>query len=367
MTADREVFMKDILLVNMFSKNESSYTDYYIEELEKAGLTYESIYFERYDMDAEAGENELLFKEYCPTGGSKVKKLGIMSRYARFVRNTIQKGNYKGIMVFTTVPAIMISDLLIGRYAKRYLFDIRDYTHENIGLYYQIEEMLIRNAFATVISSRGFLKWLPAGDYVVTHNVARTDPSDYPAKALNTDNCRIGYVGSIRYYEPNIQLLNQFRNRDRYHLDYYGTFAKGCDLEAYCRANDIQNVSFFGRYNNDDKKEIYRNIDVINSVYGIQSLETSTLMPHRLYDAAIYKCPIIVSKNSYLAEVVEKYGLGFAADEETESIPELLDDYLETYDADTFAGNCERFLNDVAEDMQRQKDVIRVFIKKMQQ
>lgn len=359
--------MKDILLVNMFSRNESSYTDYYIDELEKSGLTYESIYFERYDMGAEAGENELLFKEYCPTGGSKVKKIGIMYRYARFVREIIRKGNYKGIMVFTTVPAVMIHDLLIGRYAKRYLFDIRDYTHENIRPYFRIEEKLIHSAFATVISSRGFLKWLPTGNYVVTHNVARTDPAAYAAKPLDTQNIRIGYVGSIRYYEPNVQLLNQFRNNDRFRLDYYGTFAKGCDLESYCRENDIHNASFFGRYENDDKKEIYRNIDIINSVYGVQSLETSTLMPHRLYDAAIYKCPIIVSRNSYLAEVVEKYDLGFAADEETESIPELLDAYLKTYDAERFAENCGRFLNDVAEDMKQQKDVIRTFIKKMKQ
>ena len=144
--------MKDILLINMFSKNESSYTDYYIEEIKKEGLSYDSVYFERYKMDAEAEENELLFKEYCPTGGNKFKKIGTMLRYASFIRSIVKKHQYKKIIVFTTVPAIMLYDLLTGQYRKKYILDIRDYTHENNKAYFSLEKKLIDCAFAAVIS-----------------------------------------------------------------------------------------------------------------------------------------------------------------------------------------------------------------------
>lgn len=355
--------MKDILLVNMFSKNESSYTDYYIEELEKAGVSYESIYFERYDMNAEAEEGEILFKEYCPTGGSKFKKIGIMLRYAYLVRKLIRERQYKGIMVFTTVPAVMIQDLLTGRYTGKYLFDIRDYTHENIKAYKDIEDKLISHSFATIISSRGFLRFLPENrKYYVTHNVAMVDPDEYDARTIDPQNVHVGYVGSIRYYDENKAMISQFAGKPNYHMDYYGTLTQGYDLPGFCKEINADNVTFFGRYDNNDKKKIYRSIDVIHSAYGTQGLETTTLIPHRLYDAALYKCPIIVSKGTYLAEVVEKYQMGFAVDVFNDSVSEMLDAYLETYDPAEFTRHCNDFLNDVYKDMEIQKNVIRSFI-----
>lgn len=360
--------MKDVLLVNMFSKNESSYTEYYIDELRKAGLSYESIYFERYNMDAEAGDNELLFKEYCPTGGNKLKKVGTMGRFASFVRKTIKEGQYRGIMVFTTVPAIMIQDLLSSKFNKRYIFDIRDYTHESNPVYFRMVRNLIRQSFATVISSRGFLRFLPENErYYVTHNIAMENPENYQAKAIDPLNIRIGFVGSIRYFDENSKLIRQFSNQENCQLDYYGTFSQGCDLPSVCEQEKITNVHFHGRFNNSEKKTIYQNIDIINSIYGVKGLETTTAVPNRLYDAAIYKCPIIVSKNTYLADLVEQYGLGFAVDVHNENVLERLNSYLSEFDKDVFAENCSRFLKDVYSDMAEQKRMINVFIEKMKQ
>ncbi len=358
--------MKDILLVNMFSKNESSYTEYYLNELRDSGLSYESVYFERYNMDAEVGDNEILFKEYCPTGGSKLKKIGTMLRYASFVRKTIKEGSYKGLIVFTTVPAVMIQDILTRKFRQKYILDIRDYTHESNRAYFKMVKNLIDCAFGTVISSRGFLRFLPENrKYYVTHNIAMENPDNYCAKEIDPENIRIGFVGSIRYFDENSKLISQFKDEEGCSLEYYGTFSQGCDLRAYCEKENVDNVHFHGRFNNSEKKNIYQNIDIINSIYGVKGLETTTAVPNRLYDAAIYKCPIIVSENTYLAEIVEKYGLGFAVDVHSENVADRLREYLKTFDSEAFADSCAQFLDDVNNDMSEQKQMIRAFVRKM--
>ena len=81
-----------------------------------------------------------------------------------------------------------------------------------------------------------------------------------------------------------------------------------CDLEGYCKRNNIKNVVFKGEFKNEDKPEIYREIDFINAIYGNKSLEVTTALPNRLYDGILFKKPIIASKGTYLGEVIKKYG-----------------------------------------------------------
>ena len=41
-------------------------------------------------------------------------------------------------------------------------------------------------------------------------------------------------------------------------------------------------------------------------------MEVQSALPNRLYDALIFKKPIITTEGTYLTEVVEKYGIGFS-------------------------------------------------------
>lgn len=346
----------------MFPKQESSFAEYYINAIKKFRLPYDIVYFERYDINRQAEDNEVLFSRYCPTGGSKLKKIGIMIDYMRFINRVAKSDKYYKVIVLTTVPAVMLYETLIKNYKERYILDIRDYTHESNKLYFSMVERLIKSSFMTVLSSKGFLKFLPKSDkYTFTHNI----PVNYSTKdrVIDMNNAiKIGFVGSVRYYEENVVLINQFANNIKYELHYYGNFTSGCDLEKYCRSSGITNVYFHGAFNNDDKPEIYKNIDFINSIYGIKGLETTTAIPNRLYDSAIYRCPIIVSKNTYLAEVVEQYNMGFAVDINKDNVKDILDRYISNYDKETFTKGCDDLLSIVNEDMHNLKEKIENFM-----
>lgn len=354
--------MKDCLIISFFSKNETGFGSYYIEALESNAVSYDVLYFERYQMDRCPGENEIAFKHYCPTGGSRLKKLRTMLGYARFLRKIIRKGRYRALIVLTTMPAVMASDLLLKQYRGRFILDIRDYTHEDIGLYTHIERRLINAAYTTVISSRGFEEFLPKQRYVYTHNIAKVYTTRSTSNIGNKRIYKIGFVGSIRYFKENCALIRQLSGNERYHLVYHGTHTQGCDLERYCKEHGFENVQFGGSFDNSEKDKLYNGIDIINSIYGTEGKETTTAVPNRFYDAAIYRCPIIVSKGTYLQELVQEYNLGIAVDIHRDDVGALLDDYIRTFDKVRFEEGCDRLLEDVERDMSGYRSMLSSFV-----
>ena len=175
----------------------------------------------------------------------------------------------------------------------------------------------------------------------------------------------IGFVGGLRYFDINKKIINSFANSKDFNLLYVGKKHPGCDLEEYCGDRDIKNVKFLPTYDNKEKPQIYKNIDIINSVYGNDTPEVCTALPNKLYDAMLYKKPIMVSKGTYLQEVVEEYGLGLAVDLDVDDIKNILADYLRCFDKDKFVGGCECFLRIVWEEKRMALSCLDEFVKEM--
>ena len=345
--------LKKCLVINMFSKRESSYSLHYTRILESRGVPYDVVYFERYGYSYQPAENERIISRDCPTGGNKIKKLKPMLEYAAFIRSLLKRNEYGSAILLTTVPAVLAADILLKKYRDNFILDIRDYTHENNGLYYWIVNKLTDAAASVVLSSEGFKSFLPESEkYVVTHNIAVdyavTDRSPLERK----EHYNIGFVGSIRYFEENSALIWQLRDQAKYSLHYFGTHAVDCDLEAFCRDEGIGSVTFHGRFENEQKAEIYKQIDFINSIYPSHGLETTTAVPNRFYDAAIYRCPIIVTRGTFLEKMVEKFHLGFAVDMSKDSIVDALEAYIQSFDRKAFIENCDAMLDMVRQDIE---------------
>ena len=92
---------------------------------------------------------------------------------------------------------------------------------------------------------------------------------------------------------------------------------------------------------------IYKNIDIINSLYGSADLAVSTLMPNRFYDALIYKKPLMVSPNTYPAKIVQKNNLGFVYDYLKEDYADQLRDYINSFDEKNFCSSADRLLREI--------------------
>lgn len=174
----------------------------------------------------------------------------------------------------------------------------------------------------------------------------------------------IGFVGGLRYVEINRNIVDSLANSSEYALLYVGKKHPGFDLETYCELNGILNVRFLSAYRNEEKENIYKYIQIINCVYGNKSPEVRTALPNKLYDAALYKKPIIVSKGTYLHRLVAEYDLGLAIDLANEIKTEL-DKYLCCFDKDVFLKGCERFLQVVSEEKRLALGYIDEFVSTM--
>jgi len=173
-----------------------------------------------------------------------------------------------------------------------------------------------------VVTSNGFLPHLPAGkNYFLCENL----PSVNIVKNINSSNkaklagseLNFGFVGALRYEEQMLMLIKyclETKNR----ATFFGgpTTAINSLLEKCTQrgiaVNDL--VKFEGDFTHADLCGIYSNIDFVYSVYDSSQPNVKLALPNKLYEAFLFETPIIVSKKTYLAEIVESEKIGFSVD-----------------------------------------------------
>lgn len=326
------------------------YIKNYEEYLRKNGNEYDIILWDRSGDGDSHVPNSFVFEGRV--GKSRVGKIIPFLRWRRFAMRVMKEKKYDRVIVLTTLPAVLLADRLCRDFRGRYWLDIRDFTYENIPPYRSAVERLVRNADVTSISSAAFSTFLPSGEpTVLAHNITNTQ-AECPACALDKDKAcfSIGFVGGIRYEKQNKQLLRQLANDPKYRLYYIGKKHPGCDLEAFCREEHIENVVFRSAYENSEKPQIYESLDLINCVYGCDRKVETLALPNKLYDCVLFKKPMLVSKHTYLSNIVEEYRLGLSVDAGSDNIARLLDEYLAAFDKNAFEDGCRRFIKKVKEE-----------------
>lgn len=331
-----------------------SYDEYintpYIKNYEKAladaGNEYDIILWNRRGRQETEIPNSFSFT--CKTGRSKLSKILPFLQWRRFALDIIAKGSYDRLIILTTIPGVLIADKLKKQFKGRYWLDIRDFTYENILLYKKIVAGLCKDAAVVSISSEPFRSFIPEDTApVLSHNITNADAESAECTLdKNREHYTFGFVGGIRYPEQNKKILSGFAG-SRYNLKYVGKVHTSCDLEPFCRENGIDNVEFEPAYDNSQKPEIYSSIDIINSIYGAETPVERLALPNKLYDCILYKKPIVVSKRTWLAEIVEKYNLGFSVELGSDDAVRMMDKYIENFDKDKFEHGCRSLLEKV--------------------
>lgn len=338
------------------------YMNRYMKFFDENNIDYDIICWQREETKSEARSNE--FNYYEPAQHDAFGKIMAYVRYAKFVKEIIRKNKYDKVVVLTTVMAVSICRFLAKEYKGRYLFDIRDYTFERFLPYKKVVDSLIKKSALTTISSKGFMDFLePCENIVINHNMNFSDAQDTPSPLKNKQVINVGFVGQVRYFEENAELIKQLKNTFKYQLWYIGKPTADCDLEGYCAQNQITNVSFIGKYSNEQKPELYKSIDMVNSIYGDDSLEVTTALPNRLYEACLFKKPIISSKKTFLGEVIHQYKLGVIVDVEHDDVMAILDEYIDNFNEDEFLKGCNQFIADVRRDDEILYERLHQFIK----
>lgn len=347
------------LIIGFFTKSNMPYIGLYEQILQEKKLPYDVICLDRFNDDGPKKE-ENVYTFYSVMGTDKKKKIIPYLYFRHFVLSILRKNRYDKIIVLTTVPAVLFKNYLLKKYPGKFIFDYRDYSFEKIGFYKKWVNQIASKSYATFLSSKGFYQFVNSINNVyIVHNISNSEfkiEHSRPFKKI----INIGFVGLVRYFDINTKLIDAFSNDEHFSLSYHGIVYDDCDLETYCKGKKVNNVTMYGAYNNADKPKIYQSINLINSIYSLQSPEVSRAIPNRLYDAALYKIPLIVADGCYLAEVVRKYHLGVVVDtkDSGDIWKKKIEDYVASFDSHKFDQACNKFLQDVEEDQ-------RIFRKKV--
>jgi glycosyltransferase involved in cell wall biosynthesis len=354
-----------VLIVAFHSRSMTPYSELYENVIKNNNDIYDIIFWDRFSNNKlERKGNEFIIHKICSLGGNKFKKIVPMFYFRKTVNQIIKNGNYDRIIILNTLPAVLLSNVLISNYKGKYILDIRDYTYEKYKFYKKRVDNLVKNSFITTVSSFGFFRFLENNKKIyLNHNISNWNIFGFSDKELSEKpKIKIGFVGVVRYMKENMNLMRQMKNNEKYEFIYIGNTYPECNLEKTCKNENIENVTFKGEFNNKDKPEIYKEIDIINALYGNESLEVQTALPNKLYDAIIFKKPMIVSKGTYLAELVEKYKIGITVDFK-ENFYEVIEKYIAEFHSHEFNKNANMLLYKVICDQRKIKEKVKCFIK----
>jgi len=332
-----------ILASNLYM---APYVRYYTEILEKCGVPYDIIAWNRFGV-AEAGVQALNLTSSLHK--SIFGKIIDYVRYKRFVKSKLVEGNYDKVVVFTIVNALMLFPFLKARYRNNYVFDIRDYS---VALKYFRARLsaAIQDAALVVISSAGFKRWLPKDNtYVIRHNTNVFRPLDTLVKIKGQTKYKILTIGAIGYYDANRALIEHLADSPMFELEFVGSGYAEQMLKDFVASRGIKNVSFLGRYAKEDEPKYLQGAALI-SILMDDSINSITCMSNRFYLSVVYGIPMIVNSNSEQGTCAEKYNLGIVIDKKSDIKKQIIR-YLRMFDNEIFDIGRKAYLEIVQNDL----------------
>lgn len=258
--------------------------------------------------------------------------------YTNAIKKILKKENYDIVIVLTGVIAAFLGLWLKRNYPGRYIVDIRDYSHENIYPYFFMEKKAIENSLMNVISSQRFTSFLPKAKYYVCHNTNADNSREMYSFQRVGEPVRIGYVGSLFYADQCKKLMRLVSKDSRFRFDFYGTSDQESILKEAANELQTDRIAFHGAYEPKQKGEIIQKVDILFNAYGNGCPLLDCALSNKLYDALIYRKPILTSPDTYMAEMAGP--LAFPIDLSDETVLDKLYNWYQMIDgreADTYA------------------------------
>jgi hypothetical protein len=361
--------MKRICFVSLDNINRVPYLFKYIEEISGE---YDIVYWNRNLSEENCGAaNNFNFKFQMPTGTSlksQLKKLIGYLKFRKFATKILEENDYSGVVLLTGNLSVLLGGVLLRKYRKRYIVDIRDYWMENFKLFYMLEKKMIYNSSQTVISSAAYKRFLPEYDYVLCHNSQMLNMDiikSFRTKDKGLKDSKspivISCIGGVKNVEYDKKVLNFFANDNRFIIRYIGRGYGG--LKKYCIENKIKNVIIQDEFPMDQTLEFYKSTDIILNMYGNNTPKLDFALSNKLYFAAQLGMPILVCNSTYMAEISTNYGFGIAIDIKDNTDKDKIDNYYRNINWQDFYQKCDRFINKFNTDNENFKKQIREFEK----
>jgi glycosyltransferase involved in cell wall biosynthesis len=278
------------------------------------------------------------------------------------LKKIVKKYDSNNTIFYSFGFALTLSLKLNG--CKLYIYEIADilYGYEkfnNIRWTLKIiDKFLIKKSQLTVLTSAGFANFLFRnnwpGNIMIQANRLNNVFLNKPRqthKSIDISKMTFSYVGAFRY--PNTvfrfaRIIGEKYPQHEFH--FYGDSQLTTEVIKISKTYD--NVKYFGAFKNpDDLISIYQEINILVACYDIHSLNERIAEPNKLYESLYFQKPIIVSKNTFLADRVNKLGCGFAIDaSKDENIFSFIDS-LSTEKLDEIKSNISKIsINEIIDD-----------------
>lgn len=288
---------------------------------ERADVQYDVIYLDRHPVLME--ENDLRHIPIPWVGRDDhhfLSKVLTALCYPGRAKRMLESGCYDFIFVLTTMPGVLLSWYLTKKYARRFILDIRDYTLEHVKAYAWAEQRLVKASALNVVSSPDYAAFLPGAEYVLCHNLNLPTGMAQPASFATTGNARIriSYVGNIQYAAYCIKMIRLVAADDRFEFYFHGAEGGAMEVTNFAAGMNCPRIRMCGRFEPDEKKDIFMQSSLIFNCYGSEQRTVRYAISNKLYDAALYRRPLLVSPNTTMARLSEGFSYAFDFDKEND-------------------------------------------------
>lgn len=266
-------------------------------------------------------------------------------KFFNFVKNHINNNNYAKVVIFGIETLYFMRRFLIKNKLK-YIVDIRD--DHKLRRFFRINKYLNHSEFI-VVSSKKYQNLYKADvNTYINHNIGNFDINDHEQKAptASSKKIKINYIGSPRDLNINKIIIDKLSNNGEIILGYIGYGNLESTLVSHVEKNEINNVIFKGVYSRKDEPVLYNNSTLINVLRFPDSKNNIYALPNRLYLAAFYSKPLLALKGTYLADIIDEYGLGLVI-KDFDNIDEKIKKYLSEFSQDKFNKRTKFFLSKV--------------------
>lgn len=273
--------------------------------------------------------------------GWKNKTIEII-KYGRYLRKKIKEISPDFLIVHYQTTAILIYDLLKGKYRNRFILDYRDITYEKKKLFRKAVACIINYSACTFISSEGFRKFLPeSGKIHISHNAdlnLKYDTLSLKEKLFHKNYpLRIAFWGKIREDKTNLSFIDAVSKSSDFELHYYGKMCE--DMRRIIEESD--NVFYHGPYTAADRIEFAQNTDLLLNAFDEDDKNMPYAISNKFYDGLFFFIPQICTHNSIMGEKCDQFGIGTKVNIEDPGFLEKVLYYYRNLDAEVFIQNCE--------------------------
>lgn len=290
----------------------------YFEYLKENRIPYDIIYLNRYhEKETTGAVNDYAIDFDTTSNFGKIKSyLSFQSKAASILRNN----KYGFIIVWGELTAALLANILRTEYANRYCVNVRDlFVGLRSVLNLQLVRAIKKAAFVTVPSEK-YLEELDSSydNYLFIHSYNKKIMLETNEIALTQNNVKdqpinILFIGNIRFYNHLIRFIEQIKNDLRYVLTVAGSASE--PIREYVEKNKILNVKVYGAFPTKDTAKYLSDADVIYNLYGTEDINLRYALSNKLYYAIALNLPILVYKNTYMFELSNRCGIGFAVDD----------------------------------------------------